>query len=264
MAALDRPCAISRSTSISRGVSWSSADAGASRRRPTSASSSTGSTTDPPRHVSAQRVDELGAVADPLLEQIGQPVGAVPEQLERVPLLGVLGQHHDADPRVGRADRVRRPDPFGAVVRRHPDVGQHRVGPQPLHRVEELLGGAARRRHRHLAGGLQQLARALADQVGVLREDHPQLSPARPEAGRTPRSVVPAPGPLVTDSDPPAAASRSRRPTRPDPSADGALNPRPVSCTATVSAPPSADSSTRADVLPECLSTLARPSSTRK
>ena len=117
-------------------------------RRATSASTTCGSTTDPPAGHLAQRRQQLAQVTDPVLEQVGQAVGAVAEQLEGVGLVGVLGQDDHADLRVGRPDGVGRVDALHRgpwrrwcrrAGRRHPDVGQHRVraGQRP-HRVEQF------------------------------------------------------------------------------------------------------------------------------
>ena len=43
--------------------------------------------------------EQLGDVADPFLEQVGQAVGAVGQQRVGVGAVGVLGEHHDADVR---------------------------------------------------------------------------------------------------------------------------------------------------------------------
>jgi hypothetical protein len=58
----------------------------------------------------AQRIQQPAQVADAVLRQVGQAGRAVTEQLERVALVGVLGQHHDTGLRVRRPDRVRRVD----------------------------------------------------------------------------------------------------------------------------------------------------------
>jgi hypothetical protein len=74
-------------------------------------------------------------IADAVFEEVGQAGRAVAEQVEGVGLVGVLGQHDDPDSRVGGPDGVRRADAVHRVGR-HPDVGQHRIGPQPGHGVE--------------------------------------------------------------------------------------------------------------------------------
>jgi len=110
------------------------------------------------RHL-AQRRQQLLQVTDAVLEQVGQASGAVPEQLEGVGLVGVLRQDHHPDVRVGRPDRVRGVDAFHrwlgrrvarAARGRHPDVRQHRVGPGPAHRVEQLGRGADGGEHGYL------------------------------------------------------------------------------------------------------------------
>ena len=78
-----------------------------------------------PAQTSLQGAHQLGQVADPLLEQVGEAVGAVCEQRVGVGPVGVLGEHDDSDVGVRRPDGVRGLDPLGAFW--HPDVGDHRV-----------------------------------------------------------------------------------------------------------------------------------------
>ena len=75
-----------------------------------------------------QRADQLVQIADPLLEQVAQPGHAVGQQVEGVVLLDVLREDHDADAGMLGADPLGRLDALVGVRRRHPDVGEHRVG----------------------------------------------------------------------------------------------------------------------------------------
>ena len=74
----------------------------------------------------AQRRDQLGAVGEPLLEEVRAPVGPVLEQREGVLRRGVLAHHDDARSRVRLAQPVGDRDALVLARRRHPDVGQHR------------------------------------------------------------------------------------------------------------------------------------------
>src|SRR5215211_1972918 len=86
-------------------------------------------------------------VADAVLEQVGEPGGAVAKQLERVRLVGVLGQDHHAHLWVAGLDGVCRVDAFhgrrAATLARgtrrgHPDVGEDGLRAGPPYRVEQL------------------------------------------------------------------------------------------------------------------------------
>ena len=97
-----------------------------------------------------------------------------PEQLEGVVLVGVLGEHDDADAGVGLADGVGGGDALGVVARRHPDVGDDDVGAQACDGVEEFGGRADGGEDVGLAGVLEEAAGALAHQVVVLGDDDAQ------------------------------------------------------------------------------------------
>ena len=122
----------------------------------------------------AQGVHEVLEVADAVLQQVAEPGRAVGEQRERVALVGVLREHDDARVGVRGADRAGGLDALHVVARRHPDVGEHRVGREPPHRVEQLGRVAGARDHVDLAGVLEQSAHALAHEVVVLGDDDPQ------------------------------------------------------------------------------------------
>ena len=71
MAALDRPSAISARTSRSRGGQVGQRVA---RLRASSWATTSGSSAVPPAATRSQRVDELGHVGDPVLEQVADAV----------------------------------------------------------------------------------------------------------------------------------------------------------------------------------------------
>ena len=53
---------------------------------------------------SADRVDEERGVADPIFEQIPDPLGAISDKFERVATLEVLGEHDNPHLRVSVPD----------------------------------------------------------------------------------------------------------------------------------------------------------------
>ena len=83
------------------------------------------------------RVDELAAVVDAVLEQVGAARRAALEQLEDVGRLGVLAEHDHADLWMGLAKRRGHADALVALRGWHPDVRDHDVRPLRLDRGEE-------------------------------------------------------------------------------------------------------------------------------
>jgi hypothetical protein len=119
----------------------------------------------------AQRVEELGHVGHPVLEQVADPVRVRRQQVGGVPLLHVLRQHQDRDVRPLAADHQRGLDALVGVGGWHPHVGDHHVGLFPLDRGEQ--GGRVRRGGRDLEpGALQQLGQASQQQHRVLGDHH--------------------------------------------------------------------------------------------
>ena len=127
---LDRPAAISSSTSRSRGVSCGERVVAAppheraSRRCP-------GRWPSRRRHP-ADRRDEVLDIADPVLEQVADAVSGVGQQRHGEPELQVLRQHEHADRRVVAPDLQRGPHPLVGVRGRQTNVDDRdveRVGP---------------------------------------------------------------------------------------------------------------------------------------
>ena len=73
-------------------------------------------------------VREAREVAHPVLEQVADARGAVADQVERVALVGELGEHEHADVRLARADLDRGAQPVVRVVGRHLHVDDRDVG----------------------------------------------------------------------------------------------------------------------------------------
>jgi hypothetical protein len=66
---------------------------------------------------------------------------------------------------------VRRLDAFELVAGRHPDVGEHGVGAQLVHRGEQFVAVADAGQHLYLAGVFKEPVGAFADQVVVLGDN---------------------------------------------------------------------------------------------
>ena len=102
MPPLDLPSAIAASTSRSRGVS--SRAVRSPRRRPEHPADDLGVERAAAGGHALHGVDERRHVADPLLEQVADPLGTVADQVQRVALLVELREHEDAGVRqLGRA-----------------------------------------------------------------------------------------------------------------------------------------------------------------
>ena len=167
---LERPCAISSSTSRSRGESSSS---GSIRRRPAEhLPDDLGVEHGPALADRADGVRERVEVADPVLEQVADALGAVADQVDGVALLDVLGEHEDLGVRVLRADLHRGAQAVVGVGRRHLDVDDRDVGPvradlaAQVDRVARLADDVEARL-------LEQPAQPLAEEQLVLADDHP-------------------------------------------------------------------------------------------
>ena len=90
------------------------------------------------RHLADGAQEPLG-IAETLLQQVGQALGAVSEELERVLRVVVLGEHHDPEVRVLGPQLEGEVDALGREARGHADVEQDHVGavagPQPAQLV---------------------------------------------------------------------------------------------------------------------------------
>ena len=117
MPALVCPCAITRSTSSSRGVSAPSGDSARPAAPGDQRVDHLRVDHRAARDDLAQRADQVVDVVQPVLEQVGETRCAVAEQGERIGLVGVLRQHRDADRRMLRADGVRGLDALHVVAR---------------------------------------------------------------------------------------------------------------------------------------------------
>ena len=141
IAALERPSAISASTSRSRSVSSSSGPR--ARLRATRRDTIVGidhalALADPP-----QRVGEHGDVGHALLEQVARALGHVLQQPHRVVRLEVVREHEHADLRVAAADLLGGDEPVVGVGRRHADVHDGDVRAPRIDHPQQRVGIAA-------------------------------------------------------------------------------------------------------------------------
>ena len=160
---LERPWAISSSTSRSRGESSSSGSV--RRRRPSICADDLGVEHRAALADGADGVRERVEVADAVLEQVADALGAVADQVDRVALLDVLGEHEHLRVRVLLADLHRRAQAVVGVGRRHLDVDDRDVGPvRPdlAAQVDRVAGLADHVEARLLQQAAQPLAEAAA------------------------------------------------------------------------------------------------------
>ena len=94
----------------------------------------------PARGHLAHRAEEVVEVGDAILEQVADALRVVAEQLQRVALGQVLGEHEHAGARHRTADRDRRAQAVVGQVRRHPDVGDDDVGPVRAGLADQVRG----------------------------------------------------------------------------------------------------------------------------
>ena len=164
--ALERPSAISASTSRSRGaehveriVRPAGRDELLHQRRVDDGAAAA---------ERSQRLQELVDVGDPALEQVAAALPAG-QQVHRMLHLDVGRQHQDRDLGKLGPDDPGRVEALGRVVGRHPDVHDHQVGMLLPDRGEEL-GGVAGLGHHVEAGAIEQAGQALAEQDIIVRE----------------------------------------------------------------------------------------------
>ena len=142
-----------------------------------------GGTADEP----AQRLEELGHVGDPVLEQVTAALPAG-QQVHRVLHLDMGGQHQHSDLGELGAEDPGRVQALGRMVRRHPDVHDDQVGMLLPDRRDELRGIARLGGHLE-ARAIEQAGHALAEQDIVVREDHPGSAAAHLDHYRPIRGV---------------------------------------------------------------------------
>src|SRR6204780_434886 len=202
-----------------------------------------------------QRVEELGDVGAPVLEQVADAAGAAGDELGRVLLLDPLGEHQHADVGPAVADHERGPQALIGEGGRHPHVDHGRVGRAGGDRAQEPLG-VGLGRDDLVPGLLEEPGQPLAEQHRVLGDRYPH--------GSTAEIIVGPPDGDSTDSSPSTPLTRSARPDRPAPG--GAAPPMPSSLTSTVSVPgkPWPSTTTLTWLARECLATLVSASATMK
>jgi len=134
----------------------------------------------------AHGLDEPLGVPEPLLEQVGHPLRAVLEQLERVLRVGVLRQDHDARSGLAGADLAGELDALGREGRRHADVEQGHVRAVGGNLLAQLLGALGRGHDLELGLGGEHRPCPLTDQVVVLGDHDPDraLRRSRLRSGR--------------------------------------------------------------------------------
>ena len=118
------------------------------------------------------RVDELAALGDVVLEQVAVAGRSLGQQRDRVLRVLVLREHHDPGPRVALAHLTGGVDAFALEAGRHPDVGDEDLRLGGLGPADQLVEVGRHPDHLQVFTGVDEGADALAhDQVVVRQED---------------------------------------------------------------------------------------------
>ena len=88
----------------------------------------------------ADRLDEGLDVADALLEQVADTLGAVADEVDGVALLVELREHQHADLGVARAELERGAQAVVLAARRHPHIHHRDIGTMRERATEEVVG----------------------------------------------------------------------------------------------------------------------------
>jgi PAS domain S-box-containing protein len=127
-----------------------------------------------PRGDTLDGVEELGDVADAILEQIADAGRVVADELEHVGGLKVLREDEHGDAGVGAADLGGSNEPVVGVPGRHLHVHDRDVGRVGAHLQQQVVGVSATTDDL-VAGVLEEGRDAFAEQRVVVGHDDPQL-----------------------------------------------------------------------------------------
>ena len=122
---------------------------------------------------SLDRVDERVDVPDPLLEQVTDPRGLIPDEGEHVLLLGVLGEDEDACVWTLAAQFQRGVETVVLIAGRHLDIGQRHIGPVRESLAQQIVRIAGLSDDLD-PGVLEQAADSSPQQDIVLTDNHAQ------------------------------------------------------------------------------------------
>ena len=156
----------------------------------------------------AHRVGEGVHVGDAVLEQVARALGGLRQQVERVGLLDVLGEHEHADAGLLGADPVRGAQALVGVRGRHAHVHDRDVGLVRADLAHQVLGVAGLADDVE-ARFLEQARETLAQEHGVVGDhDADRVAHGREPSGRRSQAAAPGRG---RPRAPPWARIRARR-----------------------------------------------------
>ena len=120
----------------------------------------------------ADRVDQLAALGDAVLEQVAVAGRALGQQRDRVLGVVVLGEHHDPGPRVALAHLAGGVDALARERRRHPDIGDEHLRPGGLGPADQLVEVGGYADHVQVLTGVDEGADTFAHDQVVVREEN--------------------------------------------------------------------------------------------
>ena len=118
------------------------------------------------------RVDQLAALGNAVLEQVAVARRALGQQRHRVLGVVVLGEHHDPGPRVALAHLAGGVDALARERRRHPDVGDEHLRPGGLGPADQLVVVGGHADHGQVLTGVDEGADTFAHDQVVVREEN--------------------------------------------------------------------------------------------
>ena len=120
----------------------------------------------------ADRVDQLAALGDAVLQQVAVARRTLGQQRDRVLGVLVLGEHHDPGPGVALAHLTGGVDALAREGRRHPDVRDEHLRPGGLGPAHQLIEVGGHADHVQVLTGVDEGADTFAHDQVVVREEN--------------------------------------------------------------------------------------------
>src|SRR5262245_52753013 len=198
------------------------------------------------------RREELVDLQHPILQQVAE--ARLPDQIDDVPGLDVLGQHQYPDLGMKLLDVASLAGPFDRERRGHPDVEHDQVW---LLAFDDLgHGSTVTQRPHHVVPAVNEQPREPFTQQHLVLDDHDTH-------GSSALRMVPEPRTLSIRNWPPCAATRSDNPVSPEPP-PAVAPPTPSSATLTTTTESRRATRSTTWSARACFTALVRPSQATK